>query len=243
MKRYFFRLPLLSLTGCVAVVLAAAFLVIGAAEWAAAQETQRIDDFSKTLPPGELVPGWDSQKVSPTFGKGKDFFFQFVHDKGGEEHYLHVRSGSNNSFTVGSKKNFQIKAWPWLEWEWRVTQLPKGGDVRIKAKDDQAGSMCVIHDPGLVGFDSLCYIWENMGPKGAELTSTKRDDSKYVILRAADSDETGKWYAERRNIYEDFKKLFGREPTKDAVIGVQIDSDDTQSSGEVFYRNIVLKKS
>jgi hypothetical protein len=124
-----------------------------------------------------------------------------------------------------------------------VTTLPRNGDVRVKARDDQAGSICVVHNPGLMGFDSLCYIWENKGPKGAEITSTKRDDSKYIILRAADSDPTGQWLRERRDIYEDFKKLFGREPTKDAAIGVQIDSDDTESSGEAFYRNIILKKS
>jgi len=220
--------------------------VLGMIAWLAsaaavqAQDQVRIDDIAKTLEPGELPKGWDSRKFAPTVGSGDVFFFQFAKDP---EHTIHLKSGKNNSFTVGRDFKFKLKEYPVLEWEWRVTVLPKGGDVRVKAKDDQAGAMCVVHNPGLIGAETLCYIWENQGPKGAELTSTKREESKYVILRAADSDETGKWFSERRNIYEDYKKLFGKEPAKDAVIGLQIDSNDTESSGEVYYRNILLKKS
>ena len=214
------------------------FLALGGAAWA--QDQIRIDDFDKTLEPGALPKGWDSRKFSPTVGSGETFFFQFGN---GPEYTIHLKSGKNNSFTVGRERKFKLKDYPFLEWEWRVTVLPKGGDVRAKAKDDQAGSMCVVHNPGLIGAETLCYIWENKGPDGTELTSTKRDESKYIILRAADADETGKWFSERRNIHDDFKRLFGKEPEKDAVIGLQIDSNDTESSAEAFYRNILLKKS
>lgn len=205
------------------------------------QERIRFDDHSKTYGKNDPIPGWDSTKISPFFGSGDKFFFQFVH-KSEEEHYLHVASGDDNSFSVGSEKTFMLPDYPILEWEWKITKMPKGGDVRIKDKDDQAGSLCVVVDPGLTGFDSLCYIWENDGPKGAELTSTKRDESKYIILRTPKTDQLGKWYKEERRVYEDYKKLFGKEPTEKAVIGVQIDSDDTETSAEAFYRRIILRK-
>ena len=208
---------------------------------AAAQETLRLDNHSKTYPENEPIPGWDSRKISPIFGSGDRFFFQFVH-KSEAEHFLHVASGDNNSFTVGAEREFELKDWPVLEWEWKATILPKGGDVRVKSKDDQAASVCVVVDPGLTGFDSFCYVWENKGPKEQPITSTKRDASKYVILRTPENDKLGQWYKEERNIYEDYKKLFGKEPSEKAVVGVQIDSDDTESSGEAFYRNMILRK-
>jgi hypothetical protein len=221
----------------------AAALLLTAPVWPApnalAQDQIRIDDFDKQYDAGALPKGWDSHKFSPTVRSSDVFFFQFGN---GPEYTIHLKSGKNNSFTVGRDRKFKLKDYPFLEWEWRVTVLPKGGDVRAKAKDDQAGSMCVVHNQSLTGGETLCYLWENKGPDGTELTSTKREDSKYIILRAADTDETGQWFRERRNIYEDFKRLFGKEPNKDAVIGLMIDSDDTESSGEVFYRNILLKK-
>jgi hypothetical protein len=209
--------------------------------WGQAVETLRLDDFSKTFPENEVIPGWDSRKIAPVFGSGDRYFFQFVH-KSAEEHYLHVASGKNNSFTVGSERPFELKTWPVLEWEWKVSKLPKGGDVRVKERDDQAASVCVVVDPGLTGFDSLCYIWENEGPKDKPITSSKREASKYLILRTGKSDKLGAWYKEERRIYEDYKRLFGKEPREKAVVGVQIDSNDTESSGEAFYRNIILRK-
>ena len=205
------------------------------------QDRIRLDDHSKTYGENDLIPDWDSTKISPFFGSGDKFYFRFVHENE-QEHFLHVASGDNNSFSVGSKKTFMLPDYPILEWEWKITKMPKGGDVRMKDKDDQAGSMCVIVDPGLTGFDGLCYLWENDGPKGKSLTSTKREESKYIILRTPKTDQLGKWYREERNIYEDYKKLFGKEPKEKAVIGVQIDSDDTESSAEAFYRRIILRK-
>ena len=122
-----------------------------------------------------------------------------------------------------------------------MTTLPKNGDVRVKARDDQAGSVCVIFNPSsTIFFETVCYIWENKGPKNARLSSTKRDRSKYVILRSADKDKLGVWYKEKINFNKDYKSFFEKWPPANAVIGVQIDSDSTSSSAEAFYRNFFL---
>ena len=217
----------------------ACLLLAGAA---AAQSEVRIDDFSQTMDINEVPDMWDFDKIPFTDDEG--VHFRFVHDDGGDSHFIHLKSGKGNSYMVGKMDfEYEVADLPILEWEWRVVTLPTGGDVRIEEKDDQAASMCVVINPGMFGADeTLCYIWENKGPVGAELTSTKREESKYIILRAADTDQLGKWYKERRNTLEDFIRVFGYEPPDEAIIGMQIDSDSTESSAEVFYRNIVLKK-
>ena len=205
-------------------------------------QSLRLDEYSETLKPNKVISGWDSTKFSPVFGSGNKFFFQFVY-KSPEEHYLHLASGDDNSFSVGSKKEIKLADWPVLSWEWKVTTTPKGGDVQIKEKDDQAGSICLVVDPGMTSFDSsLCYIYENDGPKDQVLTSKKDEKAKYIIVRSAKADGLGKWFSEKRNLLEDYKKAFGRTPTKIGVIGMQIDSNDTKSSGEAFFRKIILTK-
>lgn len=226
-------------------------LALGVAAWGftarapalqAAGEAVRLDDFTRTYAPGELYDSWELQKIAPLFGSGEDTFFQFVHGSGPDGHVIHLRSGRNNSFSLGRKDDFQLSEWPMLEWEWKVLQTPKDGDVRVKALDDQAGSMCVIVNPGLIGFDSMCYLWENDGPKDTPITSTKRDGSRYLILRTAKADGVGNWYQERRNMLEDYVRVFGRQPQHEAVLGMQIDSDSTSSSGEVHFRNLYRRK-
>ena len=207
-----------------------------------AQDAMRLDTFTKTFSPGEAAPGWDAKKFAPVMGDGKKFFFQFVHDST-EKHYLHVQSGANNSFSVGVEKKIQLQDWPVLSWDWKITRTPTGGDVRVKSKDDQGGAMCVVIDPSTFGFDSiLCYIFENDGPKDTILTSTKEKTAKYIILRTAKQDKLGQWYTEHRNALDDYRKAFGKPPGKPGIVGVQIDSNDTESTAEAFYRNIQLLK-
>ena len=201
----------------------------------------RIDDFKKTYKEGETYGQWDSRKISPLFGSGDTMFFQFVHTSDAE-HYLHLKSGDDNSFSLGVEQEFEVADTPILRWEWKVTKTPKGGDVRNEDKDDQAGSICLIVDPGLTGFESLCYLWENDGPKDTPITSLKREDSRYLILRTVKEDGKGMWLSESRNVLQDFKRVFGKAPDEKAIIGIQIDSDSTESAAEVFYRNIYRSK-
>jgi hypothetical protein len=175
-------------------------------------------------------------------GSGQRYFFHFVHASA-EDHYMHVATGRNNSFTLGTEKAYPLKEWPILEWDWKMVVLPKGGDVRVKERDDQAGSMCVVLNPGLNFDSSLCYLFENDGPKDVPFTGTRKSNAKYLIIRtAAAGDKVGQWLHERRNVYEDYKKIFGREPSMSANVGIQIDSNDTESAAEAMYRNVILRK-
>ena len=218
---------------------------IGAVTWAQQNvpDILRLDGFDKSYPPGQSAPNWDTRKFAPLFGNGDVFFYEFV-SHGPDEHYIHVRSGKNNSFSVGYSDPVPLMKLPWLEWDWKIGVLPKGGDVRVKERDDQAGSMCIIIDPHFTSFDSsLCYLFENDGPKDTPITSTRNGNARYLILRTAKAgDPIGEWLHERRNVIEDYKRVFGKAPGHPVFVGVTIDSNDTQSAAEAYYRNIVLRK-
>ena len=209
-----------------------AALLFCPAQGAMAEESKRLDDFSKTYAANENPEGWDDRLDLTRF--------QFVHE--GDQHHIHIMTDSDGSGLLGNDYTFRLDRWPILEWEWRVTKLPAGGDVRDEDANDQAGNMCVAYDPGLIAFDKyVCYLFENKGPIGAEGTASTSDDTKYVILRSGETDQVGEWYSEKRNILEDFTRLWEEEPDEDVAIGMFVDSDDTETSAEVYYRTIILK--
>ena len=50
------------------------------------------------------------------------------------------------------------------------------------------------------------------------------------------------WVEEERNVYQDYKKVFGNEPPMIAAVGIMTDTDDTEESAVSFYGDIVFKR-
>ena len=74
-----------------------------------------------------------------------------------------------------------------------------------------------------------------------DLQSEKTSTVTYVVLRSA-ADELGKWITERRNVVEDFRKIYGEAPDNFTALSLGIDSDDTRSSAESFIGPIVFTR-
>jgi hypothetical protein len=54
-----------------------------------------------------------------------------------------------------------------------------------------------------------------------------------VVVRSGPAD-VGKWVSERRNVAEDFRKIYGEAPDDPAGLSISIDSNDTGSMSESF---------
>ena len=54
--------------------------------------------------------------------------------------------------------------------------------------------------------------------------------------------DLGKWITERRNVVDDYKKIYGGQPDGPGFISIAIDSDDTVSSAESFFGTILFRK-
>ena len=155
-----------------------------------------------------------------------------------------VRLRSEKTSTALYKEiEFNIKDYPFLNWQWKVTKIPTGGDVRKKETDDQAAQIYVIFPkfPSQINSRTLGYIWETNAPVGGEFTSTKFSKIKYVVVKQSAND-LGKWFSEKRNVYDDYKRLFNEEPPMVGSVSLMIDSDDTQTSAESFFKDIYFSK-
>jgi Protein of unknown function (DUF3047) len=217
-----------------AAVLAVTLLVVVSAN---AQDTRLIEDWSGH-PDGKtgIPEGWKGQ----TWGSPKyDFRIETVDGR----KVLHLKSDGDSS-AVSKEVKVDVKTWPILEWTWRVVKLPAGGDARKSATDDEAAQIYVVFPrfPTAVRSRIIAYIWDTTAPVGSIFKSEKTGTVTYVVVRSGSS-ELGQWLTERRNVLEDFKKIYGDSPSEDVgVISVLIDSNDTRSSAESFVGDIRFRK-
>jgi hypothetical protein len=55
------------------------------------------------------------------------------------------------------------------------------------------------------------------------------------------SADLGKWLTERRNVVEDYAKIYGEFPDNPGAITISIDTNDTHSTAESFMGPIVFR--
>jgi len=157
---------------------------------------------------------------------------------------LHLKSKIDSStISKDIKGKVDLKQTPILEWSWRVVELPKGGDCRKKNTDDEAAQIYVTWPrfPQAVRSRIIGYIWDTTAPTGSFVPSQKTGMVHYVVVRSGTT-ELGKWFTERRNVVEDYVKIYGEQPDNPGVVSVAIDSDDTLSSAQSFFGAILFRK-
>ena len=137
---------------------------------------------------------------------------------------------------------FDPAEWPWLEWQWMVNGTLKKGDGRFKHGDDYAARVYVIFPHWLpLRSRSINYIWANRLPQGTAQANPFTGNAMMLALRSGDS-ESGQWVAERRNLVDDYRRLFGEDPPDEALVAVMTDSDQTREAIQAWYDDISLAR-
>jgi hypothetical protein len=84
-------------------------------------------------------------------------------------------------------------------------------------------------------------VWDSTAPVGTICKSEKTGTVTYIVLRSGTAD-LNKWVTERRNVRDDFKKIYGDDPDSPSAVSIAIDSNDTQSTAESFVGAITFRK-
>jgi Protein of unknown function (DUF3047) len=213
------------------MVLLFVLLILGAASGVRAAEGGIvIADFSTWIVPRGMPPSWELKVKS---GKAA---FEVMRE--GDIPALHLKS-MDSSYSVQGKVNVDVKRYPILSWKWKVTQLPKGGDFRRSKSDDQAAQLFLA----FTETKAIVYIWDTTAPQGLmESTSPVPFMTVKVVVVRSGPAELGKWVTETRNVYEDYKKLYGDEPPVVKGIRFQINSQHTKTSAESYFADVVFQK-
>ena len=172
-------------------------------------------------------------------------------EKKENRYVLHMKSDSESSFGIKKEMDVKINEYPFLNWEWKVDKLPTGADIRNKDTDDQAIQVYIAFKPtgwpAKMNTPTIGYIWGVNCPKNTLVTSPQPFAGKvrYIVLRDK-SDNLNKWYQEKRNIKEDYKKLFhdiDSGKLRDIEgISFYINSQHTKSQAESYIYNVRFSK-
>ena len=228
-----------SLRGILGIGAAAAAIVLAAAEARVPAQPASVvvEDWSQQAPGKKGVPdGWKSQN----WGSPK-YDFEIIADGGRK--VLHMKSDNEGS-TISKEVKVDLAAHPVVEWRWKAVALPKGGDSRRKETDDQGAQLYVAFPrfPTAVRSRIIGYVWDTTAPAGLVTKSQKTGTVTYVIVRSGPAD-LGKWITESRNVLEDYRKIFGEEPSDPVgAVSVAIDSNDVKGTAESFMGEIRFRK-
>jgi Protein of unknown function (DUF3047) len=220
-----------STNACVALMSLAflAFLTAASAERVVVIENWKTDAVGQRGIPS----GW----VGESFWRRADYDFTI------EPYGLRLESRNDHSTIARDiTGRVNLKETPILEWTWKATLLPTGGDLRRRETTDMAAQVYVIWPrfPALLRSRIIGYVWDATTPTATMVKSQKTGTVTFVVLRSG-PEELGKWLTERRNVAEDYARIFGEIPDDPKAIAISIDSNDTHSMAESFIGPIVFR--
>ena len=196
-----------------------------------------IEDWTTNPLSQRGIPsGW----IGEGFGGRPTYDFTIEQDAG--RRALHLASRNEHSTIardITGKVNLQET--PILEWSWKTTVLPTGADLRRKETTDMAAQLYVVWPrfPSLLRSRIIGYVWDTTTPKATIVRSQKTGMVTFVVMRSGPVD-LGKWLMERRNVAEDYTRIFGDVPDNPKVISISIDSNDTRSMAEFSIGAIIF---
>ncbi|MHC9063565.1 DUF3047 domain-containing protein [Nitrospira sp. CMX1] len=223
---------------------------------AASPTTVEIGPFSTADPNGPWPDGWKPL----TFPKiAQHTTYSLVHD--GDRVAVKAASQASSS---GYTKEMLIdpKVYPIIQWQWKVSNILKAGNVAKKEGDDYPARIYVTfqYDSAKVGLfgkakyeaakliygrypplGAINYIWESRAPVGMAVPNPYTEQVHMIVVESGPT-KLNTWMTEERNVYEDYKRAFGEEPPMISGIAIMTDTDNTGESAEAYYGDIVLKK-
>ena len=123
---------------------------------------------------------------------------------------IHVSAESDQGI-LRRAVDFELSQSTHIEWTWRVDEHPSLAR-EDKAKTHDYISVAAEFDNGR----DLTWIWSSCLDHGYHFECPVRAWSKretHYVVRSQ-GDEIGKWYSERRNIFDDVKESMGPPPAK-----------------------------
>ena len=163
-----------------------------------------------------------------------------VEDRGENILRLHCR---DSSFGVERALSVSPVNYPVVSWTWNAVKLPESGDVRNPSMNDQALQLLFLFEGNVI----ISYVWDSNAPEG-----TITDESpgwplglrvKVLVVSSGHPRSHGAWRTVRRNILEDYRRLFGKNPSGLVGLRIQANTQYTHSSSEGLIKSIIFSDS
>ncbi|MBU1343430.1 MAG: DUF3047 domain-containing protein [Proteobacteria bacterium] len=153
-----------------------------------------------------------------------------------------LKAVSRNSASGLIKKiRVDLETHPFLNWRWRIGNRLTGiFDEKQKSGDDYAARIYVVVSGGIAIWNTraLNYVWAQNSPKGDTWPNAfAKSNAVMMALRSSEA-PISVWQTEKRNIREDFKKLFGKQIRYIDAVVLMSDTDNTKKQVTAYYGDI-----
>ena len=189
----------------------------------------------KWLAGQDLVPV-DSTIMYP------EIYFEVLEEADNKFVRAHVKDRYHRIILENGKDiDWDLDENPILEWDWRAVRLPEGAD-ELKKKKNDTGAAVYLYWKKRDFFGrprAIKYTYSS----SRKVESSKRYGALKLIVASSALDTTDAWVSVRRNVVEDYERLFGEKPDRDPVmIALWSDSDNTDDTAIVDFDNIEFGK-
>ncbi len=152
--------------------------------------------------------------------------------------------------------------YPLLQWQWKTTALIDTADNTKKHAEDSPVRVVVTFGGDIdslslddrmffdnvrlltgqqLPYATLMYIWENRAPKNTIIPNRHTSRIKMIVVESG-RDKVGTWQNVTRNVYDDYRRAFGKAPGKITSVAIMTDTDNTGENVHAYYGDILFRR-
>lgn len=196
-----------------------------------------LEDFSQSKV-GAFPKGWRTKDAGDMSLATQES--RFVVEQDGSRKVLHV-THRTQAITIGKTfEGWDLNQYPVLQFQWKATKLPTGGDEDSLSKNDCAASVYGFWDIGFpFSVNSIKYSWSSTLKLGTEIS--KRLGHDFVRVMESGNAGVAQWRTVRVDVRADYLRLFKvDDPKPPSGVALLTDADATQSEAEAYYADFRL---
>jgi len=133
-----------------------------------------------------------------------------------------------------------LASYPILVWRWKVEDILPAGNALTKEGDDYPARVYVVFPHWFKpNTRSINYIWANRLAQGEVVPNPFFGNARMLAVQSG-NEQAGTWITECRNVYQDYRKIFGAAPPTAGAIALMTDTDNTGGQARAWYADIRL---
>lgn len=180
-----------------------------------------------------------SKKWEPVKFEGRTEYTTPADEKDKNNKVLQARAASSAS-GLGTKINIPLKPSTTFTWRWRIDKVPPKGSEDVKKTFDHTARLFVAFKTGIGPPRTINYVWANKTPVGKTFNHPSSNRARFIVLQNG-NEKANQWVTEQRDLYADWKQLFGDdEPPAIVSVGLMTDSDGVATTVTGWYDDLKI---
>ena len=151
-----------------------------------------------------------------------------------------VAASRQSASGLVKRQRIDLHKTPILNWRWKIDSGLKPADERSKEGDDYAARVYVIVDGGLFFWRTLAlnYVWSASEARGNSWPNAFAGKNAMMQAVRDGNDIAERWYQEKRNVRNDFKRLHGKDLRYIDAVAIMTDTDNAGGRVRATYGDI-----